>query len=45
VLRPWRTAADSPESIETIENLLSDGLGPKALSNSPAATEREHHSG
>jgi len=23
--------ADSPESIETIENLLTDGLGPKAL--------------
>jgi len=31
VLRPVARPADSPESIETIENLLSDGLGPKAL--------------
>src|SRR3954447_7533184 len=31
VLRPIARPADSPESIETIENLLSDGLGPKAL--------------
>jgi|SRR5262245_48516652 len=31
VLRPVARPADSPESIETIENLLTDGLGPKAL--------------
>src|SRR5262245_2118772 len=31
VLRPVARPADSPESIETIENLLSDGLSPKAL--------------
>lgn len=31
VLRPVARPADSPESIETIEDLLSDGLGPKAL--------------
>ena len=31
VLRPVARPADSPESIETIENLLADGLGPKAL--------------
>jgi Flp pilus assembly protein CpaB len=31
VLRPVARPADSPESIETIENLLSDGLNPKML--------------
>ena len=31
VLRPVARPADSPESIETIGSMLSDGLGPKAL--------------
>jgi Flp pilus assembly protein CpaB len=31
VLRPVARPADSPESIETIGSMLSDGLGPRAL--------------
>jgi len=31
VLRPVARPADSPESLETIVSMLSDGLGPKAL--------------
>jgi len=31
VLRPVARPADSPESIETIQSMLADGLGPKAL--------------
>jgi Flp pilus assembly protein CpaB len=31
VLRPVARPSDSPESVETIGSLISDGLGPKAL--------------